>query len=83
MIIDNIELTETEKDILIERMAHPVVKKYLSLMYNQQAMIAATGSPDGQSSEEFLRKRAQVQGAMRVFQTLLEINVPQPEISTE
>jgi len=69
-------LTQTEMDIVAEKLSDPSVKNYLHQLAYKVGVHLATGSPmEGQSDNDFLRRRATLQGHLEVIDTLLSIQV--------
>lgn len=70
-----IEISQTEQDIIAEKLSDPAVKKYFHSLGYQVAANLATGNPGpDESAEVFLRKRAVLQGHLELLETLLSIN---------
>lgn len=70
-----VEISETEQDIIAEKLSDPAVKKYFHSLGYQVAANLATGTPGSdESAEGFLRKRAVLQGHLEILETLLSIN---------
>lgn len=72
-IFPQIELSETEQDIVVNWLSDPTIQKYLkslAVAIGESIVMAAPGS--GQSVEEFLRKKAQAQGQLLMLDILAQ-----------
>lgn len=78
-IFPDINLTQTEEDIIANFLSDPTIKKYLHKLAYDTAKFAATASPlPNQSPEEFLRTLAKSHGRMEVLETLLSVQEASP-----
>lgn len=70
----NSEFTDTEQNIVIEKLSDPAVMKYLNIMLANSAWSIAMAAPKtGEDIGEFLRNRSAAQGQVMVIMTLLNI----------
>lgn len=72
-IFPQIELSETEQDIVVNWLSDPTIQKYiksLAVAIGESIVMATPGQ--GQSVEEFLRKKAQAQGQLLMLDILAQ-----------
>lgn len=71
-IFPDIELTETELKVVQANLGDPAVRKYFhKLAYDLAKFVVTASQQQGETAEEFLRKRERAQGQMEVLETLL------------
>lgn len=73
-----VTLSQTEEDIVAEKLSDPSVKKYFRrLAYTVAVDLAVHGEPsEGESLEAFARKQAALRGQLDTLHTLFLIPVP-------
>lgn len=76
-IFPELSLSDTEYDIVADKLSDPAVKKYFHLLaYNTSQNIVMAEPGPGQSSEEHLRAIAGARGQLAVLETLLSLEKP-------
>lgn len=74
-IFPEIILSQTEVDIISNRLSDPVVKKYFHKMAYETSQNIILSEPDlNESPESYLRRVATVKGRLEAFNTLLSID---------
>ena len=69
-----IEISQTEKDIIVESFSNPVIKKYLQSMALEDTKELVAFSAISNQDSEISKAVANVQGKLSVLSTLLSIN---------
>lgn len=80
IIFPEIPLSKTEEDIIFKALHEPAVQKYLHVLANRIGRSIVLSTPkDGESDEQFLRKKAHAQGQLAVLETLLQTGTQEVE----
>jgi hypothetical protein len=76
-ILPEVNLTDTEMDIVQEMLTQTTIKKYFRLLGSNAARDILTGHPlAGQSASEYLVLEAHLKGQLSVIETILSIERP-------
>jgi len=81
-IFPDIQLSETEQDIVAKCLTTPAVKKYFHSLAHQNGQDIVFGEPgQNETAESYLRRQAAVRGRLEVLNTLLSIGDSEESIS--
>jgi hypothetical protein len=65
-----VTLTQTEQDIICDKLSDPTIQKYFQFLAQGIAINILTADPGNSSAEEHLRKVAKAQGQLECLETL-------------
>lgn len=69
------KLSQTEMDVIADKLSDPAVKKYFHVLAYEAGRDIATGEPkEGESAENYLRRESRVKGRLDALNTLLSIS---------
>jgi len=67
-------LTKTEMDIIAENLSHPTIHKYLQYqIYNAAAGIAMAEPKEGETTEAYMLRAAEIRGMIKFAEVLMTI----------
>lgn len=76
-LIDIVPLTDVEKDVVVEKLSDPVVRKYLKMLARADLAELALLSVTERNDSEVSKKHSLVQGKLSAYTTLLSIKPKQ------
>lgn len=76
-LIDIVPLTDVEKDVVVEKLSDPVVRKYLKMLARSDLAELALLSVTERNDSEVSKKHSLVQGKLSAYTTLLSIKPKQ------
>ena len=77
--LDIKDLSETEQEVVIEKLSDPVVKRYLTQLARKDVEELLTLSITERDNDEVAKKHCLIQGKVSVYTTLLSIQASKKE----